>query len=166
MYKIGETIRFEVKYLSVTGAALTGATEAEMEKTSDLALKLGADTAFSAQEAAGGIAELLKAGMALPDVMNGGADSMLNLAAAGGVDVAKGAEIASVAMNVFKLKGKGLPDLRAYRTGDLVIQILIEIPKRLTKRQRELLEEFAKTQDVSVTPQRMSFLDKMKSLFE
>jgi molecular chaperone DnaJ len=67
---------------------------------------------------------------------------------------------------VFKLKGKGLPDLRAYRTGDLVIQVLVEIPKRLTKRQRELLEEFARTQDINVNPQRKSFLEKMKSLLE
>ena len=48
---------------------------------------------------------------------------------------------------VFKLKGKGLPDLRSYRTGDELVQILIEIPKKLTERQKQLLKEFAATED-------------------
>ena len=37
---------------------------------------------------------------------------------------------------VFKLKGKGLPDLRSYRNGDELVQILIEIPKKLTEHSR------------------------------
>jgi molecular chaperone DnaJ len=64
---------------------------------------------------------------------------------------------------VFKLKGKGLPDIRSYRNGDEVIQILIEIPKRLTDRQKTLLREFASTEDEKVMPQRRSFLDKIKN---
>jgi molecular chaperone DnaJ len=63
---------------------------------------------------------------------------------------------------VFKLKGKGLPDIRSYRNGDEVVQILVEIPKRLTERQKTLLREFAATEDDKVMPQRKGFLDKLK----
>ena len=63
---------------------------------------------------------------------------------------------------VFKLKGKGLPDIRSYRNGDEVVQILVEIPKRLTDRQKALLREFAGTEDEKVMPQRKGFLDKLK----
>jgi molecular chaperone DnaJ len=66
---------------------------------------------------------------------------------------------------VFKLKGRGLPDLRSYRTGDEVVQVIVEIPKKLTERQRQLLQEFATTEEMNIAPQRKSFFDKMKSVF-
>ena len=64
---------------------------------------------------------------------------------------------------MFKLKGKGLPDIRSYRNGDEVVQILVEIPKKLTDRQKALLREFAATEDEKVMPQRKGFLDKLKN---
>jgi molecular chaperone DnaJ len=67
---------------------------------------------------------------------------------------------------VFKLKGKGLPDLRSYRNGDEVVQVMIEIPKKLTDRQRELLEEFASTEEHDVMPAKKGFFDKVKAMFE
>ena len=48
---------------------------------------------------------------------------------------------------VFKLKGKGLPDVRSHRTGDELVQVLVEIPKKLTEKQKQLLREFAATED-------------------
>jgi molecular chaperone DnaJ len=66
---------------------------------------------------------------------------------------------------VFKLKGHGLPDLRSQRRGDQLVQIMIEIPKRLTDRQKQLLREFAGTEDASAMPQRKGFMDKLKNLF-
>src|SRR5690606_5486458 len=45
----------------------------------------------------------------------------------------------------FRIKGKGMPVLRSREVGDLYIQVEVEIPKNLTKRQRELLEEFRKS---------------------
>lgn len=63
---------------------------------------------------------------------------------------------------VFKLKGRGLPDIRSYRNGDQVVQILVEIPKKLTEKQKILLREFAGTEDEKVMPQKKSFLDKLK----
>lgn len=72
------------------------------------ALKLGADTAFSAEEAAQGITNLLKAGMSAADVIGGGLSGTLNLAAAGQLAVADAAEIAATALTVFGLKGSDM----------------------------------------------------------
>lgn len=44
---------------------------------------------------------------------------------------------------IFQLKGKGFPRLRGYGRGDEIIQVTISVPKKLTKRQEELLNEFA-----------------------
>ena len=86
-------------------SAVSGATSGEMESLSSLALQLGADSAFSAKEAAQGIEELVKAGVSIGDVMSGAAKSSLDLAAAGAEKVGEAAELASNAMNVFGLKG-------------------------------------------------------------
>jgi molecular chaperone DnaJ len=67
---------------------------------------------------------------------------------------------------VFKLKGKGLPDLRSSRTGDELVQILIEIPKKLSERQKELLREYADTEDAYHLPQRKGFMDKLRDMFK
>ena len=66
---------------------------------------------------------------------------------------------------VFKLKGKGLPDLRTSRNGDEIVQILIEIPKKLSERQKQILKEFAASEDEKFLPQRKSFVDKLKQVF-
>lgn len=46
---------------------------------------------------------------------------------------------------VFKLKGKGIPHLRGRGRGDQVVEVTVSVPKRLTKEQKRLLHEFAKT---------------------
>ena len=67
---------------------------------------------------------------------------------------------------VFKLKGKGLPDIRSYRNGDELVQILVEVPKKLTEKQKQLLKDFAATEDdASVMPQRKGFVEKLKGMF-
>ena len=45
--------------------------------------------------------------------------------------------------STLKLRGAGVPHLQGSRTGDLICHLRVEIPKRLKRRQRELLEEFA-----------------------
>ena len=67
---------------------------------------------------------------------------------------------------VFKLKGKGLPDVRSHRMGDELVQVLVEIPKKLTEKQKQLLREFAATEDHTTLPQRKGFLDKLKDVFK
>lgn len=69
------------------------------------AIEAGADTKYSATEAAGAIEELSKAGVTAKDVLAGGLKGSLDLAAAGGLGVAEAAEYAAIAMTQFKLKG-------------------------------------------------------------
>ncbi len=45
---------------------------------------------------------------------------------------------------LFKLRGKGLPSLHGYGTGDQFVKIFVEVPKRLSKKQKDLLNEFEK----------------------
>ncbi|PGN53928.1 phage tail tape measure protein [Priestia megaterium] len=82
--------------------ALTGASAAEMKKMTDLAMEMGAKTKYSALEAGQGIEELLKAGLTPAQVKAGGLEAALNLATAGGLDLAKASEIMSTALNAFK----------------------------------------------------------------
>lgn len=69
------------------------------------AVVAGADTAFSATEAANAIEELAKAGVSSADILAGGLTGALSLAAAGEIDVAQAAETAASAMTQFGLKG-------------------------------------------------------------
>ena len=91
--------------------ANSGATSIELEKLRGLAVKLGADSQFSAKEAADGINEMAKAGVAVQDVMGGGLKGALDLAAAGQIGVAEAAETAATAMTQFKLQGDAVPHI-------------------------------------------------------
>lgn len=85
--------------------AATHASSGEMDSLRDAAIRTGADTAFSAEEAARGIEELAKAGVSTGDILGGGLDGALALAAAGALDVGQAAEIAASAMTQFKMEG-------------------------------------------------------------
>ncbi|WP_302701495.1 phage tail tape measure protein [uncultured Actinomyces sp.] len=85
--------------------AATHESAANMDQLREAAIQAGADTAFSASEAAGAIEELAKAGVSTADILNGGLKGSLDLAAAGGLGVADAAGIASVALTQFKLSG-------------------------------------------------------------
>jgi molecular chaperone DnaJ len=65
---------------------------------------------------------------------------------------------------VFKLKGRGIPDLNGYGRGDQVVRVMVETPRKLSPRQRELLEEFARLAGEEVYPLSKSFLEKVKSM--
>lgn len=67
--------------------------------------------------------------------------------------------------DVFRIAGRGMPDPRGGRTGDLLVQTHIEVPKKLTSRQSELLRELAELEHVHVTPNRKSFLEKIRDYF-
>jgi len=67
--------------------------------------------------------------------------------------------------DVITLRGRGLPSLRSGRRGDQHVQVFIEVPKKLSKEQTELLKQYAETEQVAVTPQRKSFLKKLKKYF-
>jgi molecular chaperone DnaJ len=66
----------------------------------------------------------------------------------------------------FRLKGKGMPVLRQPNVGDLYIQTVVETPQNLTRRQRELLEEFEQISSKDNSPQSSGFFARMKDFFE
>ncbi len=66
----------------------------------------------------------------------------------------------------FRLKGKGMPLLKRTIFGDLYIRIVTEVPVSLSKRQKELLEEFKKLEDTKPSPVIKSFFDKAKKFWK
>lgn len=89
-------------------AAGTMATGSSLQALREAALTAGAQTAFSATEAADAITALGKAGVSTADILSGGLDASLSLAAAGQLQVGQAAEIAATAMTQFSLKGKDI----------------------------------------------------------
>ncbi len=66
---------------------------------------------------------------------------------------------------VFALRKRGLPDVRTGHAGNELIQVVIEVPRKLNKKQEELLRELATTEEKEVQPARKSFLDKLATYF-
>lgn len=66
---------------------------------------------------------------------------------------------------IFRLRNKGIPHLHGEGRGDQHVHVTVEVPRHLTKRQRELLEELARDLGESQSPKSHSFLDKVKELF-
>ena len=77
------------------------------------------------------------------------------------IDVPAGAQNG----DVITLKQRGLPNIRGGRKGDQYVQVFVEVPKKLTATQRDLLEKLAATEEQDVTPQRKSFFEKLKEYF-
>lgn len=67
---------------------------------------------------------------------------------------------------VLRLRGKGLPTIASSVRGDQYVRIFVEVPTKLSPRQRELLEQFAAESGHEISPKTKSFLDKLKELFE
>ncbi len=63
------------------------------------------------------------------------------------------------------LKGKGMPHLRGRGRGDAIYEVVVEVPTRLTARQRELLEELERASHGQTGPRLASFVERMKKLF-
>lgn len=86
-------------------AAATNATSGELDLLREAAIEAGADTIYSATEAAQGITELGKAGLSTTDILNGGLSGALNLAASDGMEVSEAAELMASALAQFNLEG-------------------------------------------------------------
>lgn len=65
----------------------------------------------------------------------------------------------------FRIRGKGVPYLNEHGRGDLVVQIAVQTPKKLTKVQRELLRQLGETMTVENTPTSRSLFAKVKEMF-
>jgi molecular chaperone DnaJ len=66
----------------------------------------------------------------------------------------------------FRLQGKGMPILRARQTGDMYVQVIVETPQKLTKKQRELLAEFDRLSSTETQPESSGFFGKVKEFLD
>jgi TP901 family phage tail tape measure protein len=119
---VGAAVKAAAQFDSAMSlVAATGAdARANLGALREAAIKAGADTKYSASEAAGGLEALAKAGVSSKDALGGGLAGALNLAAAGNLGVADSAEVAASALNQFGLSGAEVPhiaDLLAQAAG-------------------------------------------------
>jgi molecular chaperone DnaJ len=66
----------------------------------------------------------------------------------------------------FRLQGKGMPVLRARQTGDMYVQVAVETPQSLSKKQRELLAEFDRLSSQETHPEASGFFGKVKEFLD
>jgi molecular chaperone DnaJ len=65
---------------------------------------------------------------------------------------------------VFRLRGKGLPEVNSYRKGDILVQVKVWTPEKLNQREKEILEELAQLENVN-PPKKKGFFEKFKEAF-
>ena len=65
----------------------------------------------------------------------------------------------------FSVRGKGIPYLNEHGRGDLIVQVAVQTPTKLTKVQRELLRQFGESVIVENIPTSRSLFSKMKEMF-
>jgi molecular chaperone DnaJ len=65
----------------------------------------------------------------------------------------------------FTLKGRGMPDPRHRARGDIVVQVHVEVPKKIDAEHEELLRKLAAIENTQVTPKRKNFFEKLKEYF-
>lgn len=66
----------------------------------------------------------------------------------------------------FRLRGKGIPLFGGAGSGDQLVTIVVEVPTKLTREQRKLVEQLAVEMGIETSPQQASFLEKLRSLFD
>jgi len=66
---------------------------------------------------------------------------------------------------VMKLKNKGVPNLRGYGRGDFYFKVEVEVPKKLSEKQKQLLLEFAKESGGNIGESKKRFFNKVKDAF-
>jgi molecular chaperone DnaJ len=66
---------------------------------------------------------------------------------------------------VFRIRGQGMRDPRVEGVGDLLVQVSIEVPKRITEEEETLLRQLAEMEHRHVAPARKKFFDKVKKYF-
>lgn len=65
----------------------------------------------------------------------------------------------------FKLKNKGVPNVRGYGRGDFYFKIKVEVPRKLTEKQKQILMEFAEESGENILGEKKGFFDKVKDAF-
>ena len=64
-----------------------------------------------------------------------------------------------------KLRGKGVPHLNSHGKGDLIVEVRVATPSKLSKTQRDLLKQLSETMMVENTPTSRGLFEKMKEMF-
>lgn len=67
--------------------------------------------------------------------------------------------------DVFRLKGQGMPDPRITGLGDMLVQVNIEVPEKVSEEAESLLRQLAEIEHKNVAPQRKGFFDSVKEYF-
>ena len=65
----------------------------------------------------------------------------------------------------FRLRGKGVPHLNAHGRGDLIVEVRVQTPAKLTKQQKELMRQLSESLKVDNVPQSRGIFDKVKEMF-
>ena len=65
-----------------------------------------------------------------------------------------------------RLNGKGMPVLRSRQVGDMYVQIVVETPRNLSRRQRELLQEFEQVSNEENNPESSGFFSRVKDFLD
>jgi molecular chaperone DnaJ len=65
----------------------------------------------------------------------------------------------------FRLRGKGVPHLNAHGRGDLIVEVRVQTPARLTRQQKELMRQLSESLKVDNVPQSRGLFDKVKEMF-
>ncbi len=66
---------------------------------------------------------------------------------------------------VFRLRNKGVRHLSGQGRGDQFVHVTVEVPRHLTKKQKELMEQLAASMGEAQSPKSRSFFDKVKEMF-
>jgi molecular chaperone DnaJ len=67
---------------------------------------------------------------------------------------------------ILRLKGKGLPSVNSYGNGDLLVNIGVYIPEKLSKEEKKIFEDLENSSNLKPTEEaKKSFLDKFKNMF-
>jgi molecular chaperone DnaJ len=66
---------------------------------------------------------------------------------------------------IFRIKGKGIPVLNSHGKGDLLVQVMVQTPTKLSRSQRDLLKQLGDTLAIENKPHSRSLLEKMKEMF-
>jgi molecular chaperone DnaJ len=64
-----------------------------------------------------------------------------------------------------RIRGRGVPVLNGHGKGDLFVELRVQTPAKLNKRQRELLQELEGTTKIENKPQRGTLMGKVKDIF-
>ncbi len=67
---------------------------------------------------------------------------------------------------IFRLRGKGIEVLGGYGKGDQLVTVVVEVPEKISRKQKKLIAELASEMGEEVHPQQKGFLDKLRELFD